>query len=77
MSVSVRAGLLSGLVLLSACDPVMRSGDANGGTVINAAGMEGRKAFALATAHCRQYGRQIKIPDSDMMNNVLTFDCVE
>ncbi len=77
MSVSVRASLLSGLVLLCACDPVLKRGDEKGGIVVNAAGMQGRTAFALATAHCRQFGRQIKIPDSDMMNDVLTFDCVE
>ncbi len=77
MKMSARAVLLGCLALLSACDPVLKDAGEGGGTVVNAAGMQGRKAYALAVAHCAQFGRVIKIGELDMTSNLLAFDCVK
>lgn len=76
MKMSAGAVLLSCLAILTACDPVLRDGGEAGGTVINAAGMQGRKAYALAIAHCGRFGRVVKLGALDMTSNLLAFDCV-
>jgi hypothetical protein len=77
MTVLNCASLLVCLILLAACEPVLKDGNEHGGSVTNAAGMEGRKAFALARTHCRRFGRDAKVAgDLDVMSNLLTFDCV-
>jgi hypothetical protein len=77
MTVINCAGLLACLILLGACEPALKDVNERGGTVTNAAGMEGRKAFALARAHCLRFGRDAKVAgELDVMSNLLTFDCV-
>jgi hypothetical protein len=77
MTVLNCAGLMGCFMLLAACEPALKDANEHGGSVTNAAGMEGRKAFALARAHCRRFGRDAKVAgELDMMSNLLTFDCV-
>ena len=76
MTVANCAALLGCLILLG-CEPALQDANEHGGTVTNAAGMEGRKAFAVARAYCGRFGRDAKpTGDLNMMSNELRFDCV-
>lgn len=63
---------------LSACAaPSLNGANARGGIVTHATGMQQSDAFALANTHCRQYGRVARASGTDVLDNTMTFDCVE
>jgi hypothetical protein len=63
------------LTLLSACAPSLTQADAHGGIVTDLTNLQPEAALAVADAHCRQYGRKVRVTGS--AGDALMFQCVE
>jgi hypothetical protein len=65
------------VVALASCAPDLVAGNEAGGMVSRATGMQADKAFAVADAHCRQYGKVARVSGQNIWNNTMSFDCVK
>jgi hypothetical protein len=70
---------LAALVLTGcAADPKLIAGNEAGGLVNHAVygSEQSERAFAIADAHCHQYGRVARISGRDERGETMSFDCV-
>jgi hypothetical protein len=69
------AGTLT--ALLSGClTPNLHMATEQGGVLTRVAGPTRDEALRIAEAHCRQYGRVVRITQTDTLNSSITFQCV-
>jgi hypothetical protein len=62
---------------LTGCTPSLIAGNEAGGMVSHGDSLQADKAFAVADAHCHQFGKVARISSQDIWNNTMTFDCVK
>lgn len=70
-------GILAVCALSGCITPTLSMANENGGVLHHVNGPTRQQAFEIATAHCAQYGRTMRVTSTDALDAALTFECVE
>ena len=73
----VMRGFIIALSLcVAGCAPRLAFSNEAGGVINKSGSLGNDRAYAMATDHCKKFGKVARISDRDLLTNSLRFDCV-